>query len=543
MRRELASGAERPFYVEVPPGARAGTSLTVETPFGSVEAIVPPNMSVGDKFTISAAEPVASGAGVGTDGTLTLVGMCDYLTRELCVEGALRSRVIDACDQLGIDADALKVAPSVPAGSSVQAVRHMLQRQQLEAGSSSSAPADTGGKSEPPLVKVCAVLERELGIDGAPAWVVMQACEMLGIEASEPESEEGLRELALEALALIGGEGALESLTPREPAGKEAAASAGAASSAGTTASALELELEGDALLALELLLARKCVAAIVGDENVEQVITRAGGKLPSQTPTAVAMLDTQTAGAQVFKSFANFGGEVMKRFSPRSDDDGERESQPRIVEITRGKSMNGVAMLAGGLLTGGGEPSVAEPTKPTPVPMLTEPQLQRMSTDERIAYVVRATAAEAEHENYKASLTAAADGKETIGHAHRRRRELLAAATPGTGVTAQVVFGGKSNRRPSAPTIDMDRCMPCGGSGKTSALLTKAQALAAAAPPADPDAFDCQVCFGDGEYCISSNCADRHFYCGDCIRGTLTAIIEMGQFPGAGPKTPAHPP
>jgi hypothetical protein len=51
------------------------------------------------------------------------------------------------------------------------------------------------------------------------------------------------------------------------------------------------------------------------------------------------------------------------------------------------------------------------------------------------------------------------------------------------------------------------------------------------------------QVCFGDGAYCISSDCKDRHFFCGDCIRGTLTAIIEMGQFPAICPACRANDP
>ena len=165
----------------------------------------------------------------------------------------------------------------------------------------------------------------------------------------------------------------------------------------------------------------------------------------------------------------------------------------------------------------------------------------------------------------------------DTKGQIQRRRRELLQAATPGTGFDASVVFAGSSapttmksstlctastaaasaasasvssssacyssaSSSSSASGGNNELCRVCQGTGEASDLLTAAQAKAAAAWP-EEGAYDCQVCFGDGEYCISSNCADRHFYCGDCIRGTLTAIIEMGQFPGAGPKTPAHPP
>jgi hypothetical protein len=68
-----------------------------------------------------------------------------------------------------------------------------------------------------------------------------------------------------------------------------------------------------------------------------------------------------------------------------------------------------------------------------------------------------------------------------------------LVAATPGRGVAAHIVFGGKSKvARVAEPALDM--CLPCRGSGMTSVLLTDAQAAAAAAPPEDADAFDCQV-------------------------------------------------
>jgi hypothetical protein len=101
MRREL-DGNEQPFSVAVPVGAKAGTRLTVDTPLGPVEAVVPSDVGAGDTFHIGAlSSRTPTGAGVTTDGTLTLVGMCDYLSRELGVEGSLQSKVLSACAMLG----------------------------------------------------------------------------------------------------------------------------------------------------------------------------------------------------------------------------------------------------------------------------------------------------------------------------------------------------------------------------------------------------------------------------------------------------------
>ena len=59
------------------------------------------------------------------------------------------------------------------------------------------------------------------------------------------------------------------------------------------------------------------------------------------------------------------------------------------------------------------------------------------------------------------------------------------------------------------------------------------------------PWPFACapQVCYGDGEYCISRHCKKRHFYCSDCIAGTLNATIEMGQFPAHCPSCRSEDP
>lgn len=38
------------------------------------------------------------------------------------------------------------------------------------------------------------------------------------------------------------------------------------------------------------------------------------------------------------------------------------------------------------------------------------------------------------------------------------------------------------------------------------------------------------QVCYDDSKYGVSTECL--HFYCEDCIRGSLEAILDQGHFP-----------
>jgi len=77
---------------------------------------------------------------------------------------------------------------------------------------------------------------------------------------------------------------------------------------------------------------------------------------------------------------------------------------------------------------------------------------------------------------------------------------------------------------------------LACKGTGKTSRHLTSKQAARAAAQEGkaaeaeeEQEALDCCVCWGDGTFCLSSDQKCRHFYCSDCIRGTLKAAVETG--------------
>lgn len=140
----------------------------------------------------------------------------------------------------------------------------------------------------------------------------------------------------------------------------------------------------------------------------------------------------------------------------------------------------------------------------------------------------------------------AAAAPKETVGMINQRRRQLLTAATAqGVGAEARLVFQGTSSTQTttneSAGSED-SLCVVCHGSGETSSFLTAEQAVAAGCRSvlAGDERFLCGVCFGDGEFCVSTTC--RHFYCRDCIVGTLSATVELGQFPMMCPMCKASP-
>ena len=51
----------------------------------------------------------------------------------------------------------------------------------------------------------------------------------------------------------------------------------------------------------------------------------------------------------------------------------------------------------------------------------------------------------------------------------------------------------------------------------------------------ANDERFSCRICYGDGQYSVSEEC--DHFYCGDCIRYALEAILKSGQFPPTCPQ------
>ena len=47
----------------------------------------------------------------------------------------------------------------------------------------------------------------------------------------------------------------------------------------------------------------------------------------------------------------------------------------------------------------------------------------------------------------------------------------------------------------------------------------------------------ECTICCAEeARYALSTNCGGNHFYCADCVRRTLVAALEAGQFPALCP-------
>ena len=81
--------------------------------------------------------------------------------------------------------------------------------------------------------------------------------------------------------------------------------------------------------------------------------------------------------------------------------------------------------------------------------------------------------------------------------------------------------------------------CWVCHGSGQTSKWLAPAAVATAMTTRNTVDNagdYDCCICYSDGQYALSTSCG-RHYYCADCIRGSLESMLEAGQFPGVCPQ------
>jgi len=122
-----------------------------------------------------------------------------------------------------------------------------------------------------------------------------------------------------------------------------------------------------------------------------------------------------------------------------------------------------------------------------------------------------------------------------------RMRRDLLKRQDPNQLVICRLCSG--------SGVLEVDlmtspvACQMCAGSGTVSSWSSAFEA-----PEAEDDS-SCPICFGPSKYGISTECS--HFFCPDCIRGSLGAMLDQGVFPAscpvcraeastAGEKTPA---
>lgn len=96
--------------------------------------------------------------------------------------------------------------------------------------------------------------------------------------------------------------------------------------------------------------------------------------------------------------------------------------------------------------------------------------------------------------------------------------------------------------RVPTGVKLDPGTCWVCRGSGHTSKFLEPldgAEEFDDLAPD-EGELPDCLVCYADvATYGVSTKCS--HFFCDDCIRGSLEAIMDSGQFPAFCPMCRAE--
>lgn len=232
-------------------------------------------------------------------------------------------------------------------------------------------------------------------------------------------------------------------------------------------------------------------------------IIATAGGAMAAPKGRAVAVPNGEAAAAAAVGPVA-------------AEQAAAAEARPRIIELARGQSFGGVQG------SGWVEPKEAKR------------QARSVAATSTIKWL-RSIGADFFEGN-----------AETIGQIDRRRRELLQPKLSAEGV--DIIFGGEApgsaagtaTAASSNAGASATACRVCNGSGKVSHLLTPAQARAAAAePPEDEDAFACCICMGDGAFCLSARCqgAERHYFCADCIQGTLKAVVDTSQFPAHCPS------
>merc|ERR1711939_143767 len=103
-----------------------------------------------------------------------------------------------------------------------------------------------------------------------------------------------------------------------------------------------------------------------------------------------------------------------------------------------------------------------------------------------------------------------------------RMRRDLLKRQDPNQLVICRLCSG--------SGVLEVDlmtspvACQMCAGSGTVSSWSSAFEA-----PEAEDDS-SCPICFGPSKYGISTECS--HFFCPDCIRGSLGAMLDQGVFP-----------
>ena len=74
--------------------------------------------------------------------------------------------------------------------------------------------------------------------------------------------------------------------------------------------------------------------------------------------------------------------------------------------------------------------------------------------------------------------------------------------------------------------------CWVCKGTGRTSKWLSGFEVVK---EDKSAEEYVCLVCYDEGKYGLSTECG--HFYCEDCIKGSLEAMMDTAQFPAYCPQ------
>ena len=161
--------------------------------------------------------------------------------------------------------------------------------------------------------------------------------------------------------------------------------------------------------------------------------------------------------------------------------------------------------------------------------------KVQRGDIVLRVGWRIRGDCLSGETDDELVRLRTAAAGSEPFDCAELSGEDLTArlrdavASTTGDAEAEEIVFtlrsaeksggGGSGGGSSGEPPMS---CFVCQGKGTVSALVKSFKA------PEGEDDHPCEVCYGDSKFGMSTDCL--HFYCEDCIRGSLEAIMDTGQ-------------
>ena len=138
---------------------------------------------------------------------------------------------------------------------------------------------------------------------------------------------------------------------------------------------------------------------------------------------------------------------------------------------------------------------------------------------------------------------TSSVRDRQLLGQTTRVQRRMSGRETPRPGMAA-VAEGGAAPQPHKVGRTETEQamrtpsgllqCWVCEGSGRTSKWLAGFEAVNEE-EPVNEEAMLCRVCFCDSEFGLSTECS--HYYCRECIVGSLEAVVDTAQFPAQCPQ------